>query len=113
MTSVVPKTGPSVACHERLSCPAATLSLRPARSRMLLGKAGVAGVTAYQLRLYKRRPGSMPMHDHVRSIRLEAASDEEAVEQARVAELSDLLSDCAIVFNDAREVIALWNVRDG
>jgi hypothetical protein len=67
---------------------------------------------AYQLRLYKRRPGSMPLHDHVQSIRLEAASDEEAVEQARVAEVSDLQSDCAIVFNDASEVIALWNVRD-
>ena len=54
----------------------------------------------------------MPIHDHVRSIRLDAASDEEAVEQARVAELPDLLSDCAIVFNNAGEVIALWNVRD-
>jgi hypothetical protein len=54
----------------------------------------------------------MPLHDHVRSIRLEAQTDEEAVEQARVVEFSDLLSDCAIVFNDAGEVIALWNVRD-
>jgi hypothetical protein len=69
-------------------------------------------VPAYQLRLYKRRPGSMPLHDHVRSVHVEADSDEEAVEQARVAEFPDLLSDCAIVFNDAGEVIALWHVRD-
>ncbi len=59
-------------------------------------------VPAYQLRLYKRRPGSMPLHDHVRSVHVEADSDEEAVEHARVAEFPDLLSDCAIVFNDAR-----------
>jgi hypothetical protein len=52
------------------------------------------------------------MHDHVQSIRLKVASDEEAVEQARVAELPDLLSDFAIVFNEFGEVIALWNVRD-
>ena len=66
----------------------------------------------YQLRLYKRRPGSMPLHDHVRSIGLEAHNDEEAVEQARVAEVPADLSDCAIVFNEGGEVIALWHLRD-
>jgi hypothetical protein len=66
----------------------------------------------YQLRLYKRRPGNMPLHDHVRSIGLEAYDDEDATEKARVAEASADLSDCAIVFNEGGEVIALWHLRD-
>jgi hypothetical protein len=47
-----------------------------------------------------------------KKIATEAHNDEEAVEQARVAEIPDRLGDCAIVFNDAGEVIALWHLRD-
>jgi hypothetical protein len=56
----------------------------------------------------------MPLHDHVWSISVAADSDEEAVEKAvekaMVIEEPDHLGDCAIVFNAADEVIALWYV---
>lgn len=66
----------------------------------------------YHLRLYKRRSGGMPLYDHVRSIHLKANDGEEAVELARVAEIRDHLGDCAIVFDDRGEVVALWHLRE-
>ena len=43
---------------------------------------------------------------------LPADDEEEAVELARVAELPDHLADCAIIFDDGGEVVALWHLRE-
>ena len=66
----------------------------------------------YHLGLYQRQPGGLPLHDHVRSISFGADNREEAVEEARVTETPNHLADCAIVFDDRGEVIALWHLRE-
>ena len=68
-------------------------------------------MATYELKLYTRSASAKPQYDFVRTVRLEAESDDAAVEKARTAgDPTFGESDLAILFNERGDIISQWSL---
>ena len=70
-------------------------------------------MATYELKLYKRSTSKKSLYSFIRTIRLQADSDDAAVEKARTAAdptFGD--SDLAILFNERGDIIAQRSLSD-
>ena len=68
-------------------------------------------MATYELKLYKRSTFKKSQYIFIRTIRLEAESDDAAAEKARTAgdpTFGD--SDLAILFNERGDIISQWSL---
>ena len=70
-------------------------------------------MAVYELRLYQRFASEKPLYKLVRVVRLEAETDDAAIEKARTAgEPTFGDSELAILFNERGDIIVQWSLME-